>query len=170
MEERIVRFIAALRAGGVRVSLAESADALKAVEFLGVQDREAFRLSLRTTLVKEANGIATFEELFPIFFGHGDVPPMTDIMEDMSPEEAEMFAQALRMFNERLRKMMEKLLRGEQLTKEELDQLSQMTGMSHMKDMRYRDWMTQRMKQALKFRDVQKAMREMMELMQQMGM
>ncbi len=28
MEERIVRFISALRAGGVRVSLAESADAM----------------------------------------------------------------------------------------------------------------------------------------------
>ena len=36
MEERIVRFITALRAGGVRVSLAESADAFRAVEQLGV--------------------------------------------------------------------------------------------------------------------------------------
>ncbi|MCA9181801.1 MAG: hypothetical protein KDA51_10125, partial [Planctomycetales bacterium] len=97
MEERIVQFIAALRAGGVRVSLAESADALHAVDLLGVQEREAFRLSLRTTLVKEAKDLATFEELFPLFFGQGNVPPMTDIMEDMSPEEALMIAQALHM-------------------------------------------------------------------------
>ena len=41
---------------------------------------------------------------------------MTDLTEDMSPEEAQMLAQALQMFNEQLRKMMEKLLRGEQLT------------------------------------------------------
>ena len=81
-----------------------------------------------------------------------------------------MIAQALRMFNERLRQMMEKLLRGEQLSQEELNQLGQMTGLNQQKDLRYRDWMTERMKQALKFRDVQKAMREMMELMQQMGM
>ena len=53
MEDRMIRFIAALRAGGVRVSLAESADAFYAVDHLGVQDREAFRLSLRATLVKE---------------------------------------------------------------------------------------------------------------------
>ena len=46
MEERIVRFIAALRAGGVRVSLAESADAFRAVEHLGVEERDAFRLNL----------------------------------------------------------------------------------------------------------------------------
>ena len=97
MEERIVQFIAALRAGGVRVSLAESADALSAVDILGVQDRESFRLSLRTTLVKEASGIPTFEELFPLFFGSGEVPPMNNIMEDMSPEEAQMLAQLLRM-------------------------------------------------------------------------
>ena len=63
MEDRIVRFIAALRAGGVRVSLAESADAFKAVEHLGIQDRDTVRLSLRATLVKDASGIPTFEEL-----------------------------------------------------------------------------------------------------------
>lgn len=170
MEERIVQFIAALRAGGVRVSLAESADALKAVDLLGVQEREAFRMSLRTTLVKEANGIPVFEELFPLFFGQGGVPPMTDVMEDMTEEEAQMIAQAMHMFNEQLRKMMEKLLRGEQLSKEELEQLSQLTGLSNTKDLRYRDWMAERMKRAMRFKDVQKAMREMMEMMQQMGM
>ena len=44
MDERIAKFIQALRGGGVRVSLAESADAFRAVEELGVIDREAFRL------------------------------------------------------------------------------------------------------------------------------
>ena len=63
MEERIVRFIAALRAAGVRVSLAESQDAWRAVERLGVRDRDAFRLSLRSTLVKDADSLPTFEEL-----------------------------------------------------------------------------------------------------------
>lgn len=170
MEERIVQFIAALRAGGVRVSLAESADALTAVDLLGVQEREAFRMSLRATLVKEQSGVPVFEELFPLFFGEGNVPPMTDIMEDMTPEEAQMIAQAMRMFNDQLRQMMEKLLRGEQLSKEELEALSQLTGLNQTKDLRYRDLMVERMKRALRFKDVQKAMREMMELMQQMGM
>lgn len=170
MEERIVRFIAALRAGGVRVSLAESADALNAVDLLGIQEREEFRLSLRATLVKEANGLPVFEELFPLFFGSGETPPMSDVMEDMSPEEAEMMAQAMRMFNEQLRQMMEKLLRGEQLSQEELERLGQLTGLNRMEDLRYRDWMTQRMMRALRFKEVQDALKEMMELMKQMGM
>jgi uncharacterized protein with von Willebrand factor type A (vWA) domain len=170
MEERIVQFIAALRAGGVRVSLAESADALRAVDLLGVQAREAFRLSLRATLVKEATGLPVFEELFPLFFGSGDIPPMSDAMQDMSPEEAQMMAQAMRMFNEQLRQMMEKLLRGEQLSQEEMERMGQMVGLNRTTDLRYQDWMAQRMMRAMRFKEVQDALKEMMELMQQMGM
>ena len=50
MESRILQLIAALRASGVRVSLAESAEAFSAVDLMGIQDREHFRLSLRATL------------------------------------------------------------------------------------------------------------------------
>ncbi len=166
----MVQFISALRAGGVRVSLAESADAFKAVDMLGVQEREFFKLSLRATLVKDASGLPVFEELFPLFFGSADAPPMSDMTEDMSPEEAQMLAEAMRMFNEQLRKMMEKLLRGEQLSQEELEQLGQLTGLNRMDDMRYRDWMAKRMQRAMRFEEVQKALKEMMELMAQMGM
>ena len=42
MESRILQLIAALRASGVRVSLAESAEAFSAVDLMGIQDREAF--------------------------------------------------------------------------------------------------------------------------------
>ena len=94
MEERLVKFISARRAGGVRVSLAESADAFRAVEDLGVQQRDAFRLSLRTTLVKDAESLPVFDELFPLFFDSGDAPPMMDLTGDMSPQEAQMLAQA----------------------------------------------------------------------------
>ena len=81
-----------------------------------------------------------------------------------------MMAQAMRMFNERLREMMEKLLRGEQLSEDELRHLGQMTGLNRMDNLRYRDWMAQRMKNAMQFDSVREAMREMMELMAQMGM
>lgn len=170
MEDRMIRFIAALRAGGVRVSLAESADAFLAVDNLGVQDREAFRLSLRATLVKDASSLPTFDELFPLFFDSSDNPPMQDLTEDMSPEEAHMLAQALRMFNEQLRKMMEKLLRGEQLSQQELQQLGQMVGLNRTDDLRYKEWMARRMMRALRFDEVKDALREMMELLAQMGM
>lgn len=170
MEERLIRFIAALRAGGVRISLAESADAFRAVEDLGVQDREAFRLSLRATLVKDANGIPVFEELFPIFFDQAGDPPMSDLTQDMSAEEAQMLAEALRNFNEQLRRMMEKLLRGEKLSDQELKQLGQMVGLNRADDMRYKEWMARRMMRALRFDEVRDALREMMQLLAQMGM
>ena len=85
-------FIAALRAGGVRVSMAESADAFRAVDDLGVMAREEFRLSLRATLVKDASSLPVFDELFPLFFESGDSPAMQNIMDEMemSPDEARM--------------------------------------------------------------------------------
>jgi len=171
MDERMIRFISALRAGGVRISLAESADAFRAVDILGVGEREAFRLSLRATLVKDAASLPTFDELFPLFFDSADAQqPMFDLTEEMTPEEAQLLAQLLRQFSEQLRSLLEKLLRGEQLSQQELEQLAQMTGLNRAQDMKYRDWYAQRMMRALRFKDVQDAMREVTELMAQMGM
>ena len=170
MEERIVKFISALRSGGVRVSLAESADAFSAVENLGVRDRDTFRLSLRATLVKEVESLPAFEELFPLFFGGGEPPPLMNMMEDLTEEEANMLAEALRQFGQQLRDMLERLLRGEELSPQELDTLGQMVGLNHADDLRYREWMARRMQRALQFDQVRKAMQEIMELMAQMGM
>ena len=171
MDERMIRFISALRTGGVRISLAESADAFRAVDLLGVQEREHFRLSLRATLVKDASSLPAFDELFPLFFDSTDAQaPTFDATQEMSPEEAQMLAQLLRQFGEQLRQMMEKLLRGEQLNQQELDQLAQMTGLNRAQDMQHRDWYAQRMMRALRFKEVQAAMREIMELMAKMGM
>jgi uncharacterized protein with von Willebrand factor type A (vWA) domain len=170
MEERIIRFVAALRAAGVRVSLAESEDAFKAVENLGVKDREVFRLSLQSTLVKDANSRPIFDELFPIFFGSGEAPPMSHPSDDLTPEEASKLAQALRQYNEQLRKMLEKMLKGKELNSQELEQLARMVGLNQMDDLRYREWMVQRMKKALRFKEVQEALRELAKTLAQMGM
>jgi uncharacterized protein with von Willebrand factor type A (vWA) domain len=170
MDERIVKFISALRSAGVRISLAESADAFNAVDEMGVRDREAFRLSLRSTLVKDADSIPVFEELFPLFFGNSDTPPLMNLSEDLSPDEADMLAKALRQFNERLREMLERLMRGEQLSQEELERLSKLVGLNQADDLRYREWMAQRMQKALKFQEVREALKELAELMAQMGM
>lgn len=170
MEERILRFIAALRAAGVRISLAESEDAFRAIDNMGVKDRQTFRLSLKTTLVKDANNIPTFEELFPIFFGSGEMPPLMNPSQDLTPEEAQMLAQALRQFNQRLRKTLKKLVRGEGLSQEELERLARMVGLTQMDDLRYREWMVQRMKKALRFKEVREALRELAETLGGMGM
>lgn len=170
MEERIVQFIAALRASGVRVSLAESADAFGAVDAMGVQDREAFRLSLRATLVKDAGDIATFEELFPLFFDSAQPPPLLDLTRDLTPEEADMLARALRQFSRELRDLLEKLLRGDPLSQEELDRLGRLAGLDYADDLRYRRWMARRLEQALQFQSVREATEELLELLAHLGM
>jgi len=170
MEDRIIKFIGALRAAGVRISLAESADAFDAVEKMGVHDREVFRLSLRASLVKEARSIPIFEELFPIFFGGSGSPPLMNISDDLTTEEAHKLAEALRQFNDHLRKMLERLMRGEPLSQEELDRLARLVGLNNAGDLRYREWMVQRMKRALGFREVRQALEELAELLAQMGM
>lgn len=170
MDERIVKFIAALRAAGLRVSLAESADAFRAVDSMGIKDREVFKTSLMTTLVKDSGGIPVFEELFPIFFGTGETSPLMNPSEDLSPEEAGMLAEALRQFSEQLRKMLEKLTKGQLLNQEELDRLAKMVGLSQMDNLHYREWMVQRMKKALRFKEVQEALKELAEMLEKMGM
>lgn len=170
MEERIIQFIAALRGGGVRVSLAESADAMRAVNQLGIKDRETFRLSLRTTLIKDSAHLPIFDELFPLFFGSEQAGPLQSRPGDLSPEEARMLAEALREFNERLREMLERLLRGEPLSKDELDHLGEMIGLNKANDLSSRQWMAQRMEKALKYREVRDAIQELMEILSQMGM
>lgn len=171
MESRILQLIAALRASGVRVSLAESAEAFSAVDLLGIQDREQFRLSLRATLVKDVKDLPTFDKLFPLFFGSGQPPTMGgNPSEELTPEEIQMLAEALRQFAENLRQRMERLMNGEPLTRSELEALAQMVGLNQADNLDYQNWMTQRMMRAMAFPEVQKAMRELMEQLRQMGM
>jgi uncharacterized protein with von Willebrand factor type A (vWA) domain len=171
MESRILQLIAALRASGVRVSLAESAEAFSAVDLMGIQDREHFRLSLRATLIKDLKDIPTFDKLFPLFFGSGQPPMMGgNPMDDLTPEEVQMLAEALKQLTENLRQRMERLMSGEQLTKSELESLAQLVGLNQAGDLNYQNWMAQRMMRAMAFPEVQQAMKELMEQLAQMGM
>ncbi len=170
MESRILQLIAALRASGVRVSLAESAEAFSAVDILGIQDREHFRLSLRATLIKDVKDLPTFEKLFPLFFGSGTPPMMGgNPSDDLTPEEIQMLAEALKQFAENLRQRMERLMNGEQLSRAELEALGQLVGLNQADNLNYQNWMAQRMMRALAFPEVQKALKELMEQLAQMG-
>ncbi len=74
MEEKLVEFANLLRQNGVRVSLAETLDALGASELTGLGEREAFRAALRATMVKRASELPMFEELFELYFsGLGEI-------------------------------------------------------------------------------------------------
>ena len=86
MEDRIVEFANVLRRNGVRVSLSENMDAFRALGLVGVRDPHLFRNALRTTLVKRANDVKPFEELFDFFFlGIGEAIDALDrrIMEEL---------------------------------------------------------------------------------------
>lgn len=171
MESRILQLISALRASGARVSLAESAEAFSAVDLLGIQDREHFRLSLRATLIKDVKDLPAFDKLFPLFFGSGTPPVMGgNPSDDMTPEEAQLWAEALRQFTEKLRQRMERLMNGEPLAKSELEALAQLVGLNQADNLDYQNWIAQRMMRALAFPEAQKAMRELMEQLRQMGM
>lgn len=129
MDDRLVEFIAGLRAAGVRVSVAESADALRAIAAAGITDREVFRLALRATLIKEANDRETFEELFPSYFGAGAPPmpnqPGSSMSEDDQQKLEEMLQQMLQMSPEQLRDLFEAMMRGQQIDGQQLRGMAQ---------------------------------------------
>ena len=171
MEVQILHFAKALRAGGVPVSQAETLDAMQAMQRLGIQEKLRFRQSLRVTLIKNSADLELFDELFPVFFeGKDGLPPdMQDIVETMSEAEAQALAQALRQLKADLAEALKRLLRGEKLTPEQLQRLATMAGLNHTRDFRFKDWMVQRMQRALQHDAVRDAMREMAELLAQMG-
>jgi uncharacterized protein with von Willebrand factor type A (vWA) domain len=171
MESRVLQLISALRASGVRVSLAESSEAFSAIDLMGVQNRESFRLSLRATLIKDVKDIPIFEKLFPLFFGSGQPPTMGgNPSEEMTSEEVEKLIEALKQFTENLRQRMERLMNGDPLSQSELEALGQMTGLNDVDNLSYQKWMTQRMMRALALPEVQEALKELMDLLAQLGM
>jgi hypothetical protein len=171
MESRILQLISALRASGVRISLAESSEAFSAVDLMGIQDREQFRLSLRATLIKDLRDLPIFDKLFPLFFGSGTPPLMGGNPSDqLTPEEAQMLADALRQYTEQLRERLQRLMNGEPLTRQELEALGNMVGLDQAGDFRFQNWMAQRMLRALAYPEVQEALQDLMEQLAQMGM
>ena len=68
MEERILEFIGDLRRAEMRISTSEALDALAAAAEIGLTDRDTFKTTLATTLVKEARDLETFDRLFNLYF------------------------------------------------------------------------------------------------------
>ena len=124
MDDRIIEFVRGLRAAGVRVSMAESVDAMRATEVMGINNKELFRDSLRATLIKESDDFPVFNELFPLYFGSGG-PVLQNAMEDLSEDEQEMLQAALGALSGRLQQLMDWLTSGDGPTKEELEALAE---------------------------------------------
>ena len=82
MREELHRFFRAARGAGVRVSPAESIDAMKAVADVGFADRDILRDTLLLTLAKNQDEKRALGETFDLFFSQPEVKDET------APEEA----------------------------------------------------------------------------------
>jgi uncharacterized protein with von Willebrand factor type A (vWA) domain len=186
MEQRMVDFIAGLRAAGVRVSIAESSDAFRAVEHIGVMDRDTFRSALRTTLVKEASDLPMFEQLFTLFFASGE-PPFINPQEQLSPEQRAMLAAALRALLSQMQQdempptgrsgqlgqflqLLRHLLSGQALNQEALEQARQQAGRASASHPAQQPWLRQRMLQAMGWEELEELLEQLWEELAKVGM
>ena len=169
MEDRIIDFVRGLRAAGVRVSMAESVDAMQAVKLLGITEKERFRKSLRATLIKESDDFPVFNELFPLYFGSGG-PPMQSAMEDMTADEQEMLKAALSAMSGNLQRLMDWLTSGDGPTKEELEELARRAGAQWANNPGEARWITRRMLRQMGFQHLEEQLQQMIEKLQEMGM
>lgn len=173
MDQRIVEFIAGLRAAGVRVSLAESADAFRAIEQMGVSDRDLFRSALRTTLIKDSVDVPSFEKLFPLYFGSGG-PPLMNPDEELSSEDMQRLKEAMRDVlgdDDKMRQLMRYLLEGANPTREEMEQLGNQAGVPLARHPYQQSWLTQRMMRQLGMdEEFQNLMEALIQKLEEMGM
>lgn len=172
MDKRMVDFIRALRAAGVRISLAESQDAMYGVEAVGVGHRAQFASTLRATLVKEARDQGTFDYFFPLFFGSGQ-PPLENIPNNLSPQDQQTLQEALQslMGNmDALRDLLRQLLEGQHFSQQQLDQMGQQAGLPQGSEMYQRQWFERRMQQQSGLRNIQELIEQLMQALEEMGM
>jgi len=169
LDNRIIEFVRGLRAAGVRVSLAESMDAMRAVGVIGVSEKEMFRQSLRTTLVKESTDFPIFDELFSLFFTGGG-PPLQNALEDLSPDEKTMLKAALTAMSGRLQQLLDWLTSGQGPTRGELEELARRAGADWANNPGEARWVSRRMLRQMGFQHLQDQVQELVQLLQEMGM
>ncbi|MFZ0890575.1 MAG: VWA domain-containing protein [Candidatus Binataceae bacterium] len=115
MDDKLVEFANLLRQNGVRVSPAETLDAMGAASVVGLAQRESFKAALRATMVKRAGEVAVFDELFDVYFsGLGEI----------IKQASQAVQDALSMSDQEFQKFLEQV---EELLKKEGKKLSELT-------------------------------------------
>ncbi len=176
MDDRIIQFIDALRGAGVRISVAESADALRAIEATGIANKDLFRLAMRATLVKEAHDIPEFDKLFPSFFGNGAPPMPNQPGGEMSQADRDKLAEQLEQMlqnltPEQLRQLFEAMMTGQNMSREQLQQLlEENTSPGQMTNPYYQPWMARRAMRELEFDRLDELLQELLEKLREAGL
>ncbi len=168
----MIDFIRVLRASGVRISLAESLDALSGVETVGVNDKAIFRAALKTTLVKENRDQATFDYFFPLYFG-SQIPPMQNIPDQLGEGDQQTLQEALQALMgsmEALRELLQQLAEGKPFNQQQLDQAAQQSGLNQADQMYQRPWFERRMQRQMNTSQLQQLIEQLMQQLAQMGM
>lgn len=169
MDDRLIQFIAGLRAAGLRVSLAESQDAARAAAVLGVRDRAAFKSALKATLVKERDDGPAFERLFPLFFGSGG-PPLIPPQQALSPDQQRALEAALRALAGDLSRLLQQLAQGQPPTDEELARAARIAGAGRSTEPREQGRITRAMLRQLGLERLAREIAQLLQQLDQMGM
>ena len=169
MEDRVIQFVRGLRAAGVRVSLSESIDALRAIDTMGIEDKRIFRESLRATLIKDFDHAPVFDELFPFYFGSGG-PAMQNALDELSDDEQAMLQEALESLSGRMKDLLDWLTSGDGPTKEELEALAQQAGVQFADNPQEGRWVTRRMLQKMGFQQLEEQLQQLVQALRDKGM
>jgi len=85
MKENLHRFFRAARGAGVRVSPAESIDAMRAVAQVGVSDRSILRDTFLLTLAKSEDEKKALGDCFDLFFAHPELSQSSPANDQSEP-------------------------------------------------------------------------------------
>lgn len=169
MDDRVTEFVRGLRAAGVRVSVAETTDAMRAAEAIGIGDRNRFRGALRATLIKAAGDFQAFDALFPLYFGSGG-PPLQNALEDLDPDDQDLVKAALAALSGRLKDLLDWLTSGEGPTMEELEALARRAGLQRTNNPGQALWITRQMLQEMGFGHLEKLLDQLRQQLAAAGM
>lgn len=93
MKAQLLRFVNLLRGAGLRITPEEVLDCALGMEHIGLSSKSRFRSLLESTLVKRAEDLETFGQLFDLFFAGMELPaetlssPLPDLEEASSVTE-----------------------------------------------------------------------------------
>ena len=74
MLDRLLQFTGALRKAGVPVAVSEEIDALRAIKYVDLVEKDDVRAALATTMVKSESHRDAFDTLFDLYFATGRGP------------------------------------------------------------------------------------------------
>jgi len=169
MQKRMIEFIRALRAAGLRISLAESQDAMFGVDYAGVKDAAAFKNTMKATLIKNRKDQPTFEYFFPLFFSNSK-PPLENIIARLNPEQQAMLQAAMASLMSPLRGLLRRLLEGRHFSDEEINRMGELSGLPQGDEMYMRQWFERRMNRQAGLTQMERILEDLLDELAAMGM